>query len=129
MTDKGKIVQKENSTRIEGSVANMGVPLSEATWREGWDYKRVGPNSEYVIAHAVGPQYTCVGEALGGDRRYLQPNKVTMEKIFADARLIAAAPVLLAALTFVSTDPCFHLLGSLTHDEVKAAINSVAEAS
>ena len=40
----------------------------------------------------------------------------------ADARLIAAAPDLLAALKFVSTDPCFNVLGSVTHDEVRAAI-------
>jgi hypothetical protein len=40
----------------------------------------------------------------------------------ADARLIAAAPELLAALKFTLTDPCFVLLGSVTKDEVYAAI-------
>lgn len=40
----------------------------------------------------------------------------------ADAALIAAAPGLLAALKFTQSDPCFVLLGSVTKDEVRAAI-------
>ena len=40
----------------------------------------------------------------------------------ANARLIAAAPDLLAALEFVASDPRFRLLGLVTHDEVADAI-------
>lgn len=39
-----------------------------------------------------------------------------------NSRLAAAAPDMLAALKFVESDPCFVKLGSVTHDEVKAAI-------
>ena len=50
----------------------------------------------------------------------------------ADARLIAAAPEtaaerdeLLRVLQFVATDPCFRVLGSVTQEEVHAAIAKV----
>jgi hypothetical protein len=40
----------------------------------------------------------------------------------ANARLIAAAPELLRVLQFVSTDPCFSVLGSVTREEVREAM-------
>lgn len=45
----------------------------------------------------------------------------------ANGRLIAASPTMYEALKFVSTDPCFKLLGSVTHDEVRAALAMVSE--
>ncbi len=39
-----------------------------------------------------------------------------------DANLVAAAPAMLATLIFAQADPCWKLLGSVTHDEVRAAI-------
>lgn len=40
----------------------------------------------------------------------------------ADARLIAASPDMLAALRFAEKDPCFSKLGTVTQDEMRAAI-------
>lgn len=66
-------------------------------WRESWDYKRLGPSSARMVAHAVGPQHSCIGVSID-DSPILQPDRATMERVFADARLIAAAPDMLAAL-------------------------------
>ena len=67
-------------------------------WREGWDYQRVSSDSDRMIAHATGPHHSCVGVRIMADTDILQPDRNTMECVYADARLIAAAPELLAAL-------------------------------
>lgn len=60
-------------------------------------------------------------ELLVGDDRNWVLEEVSDCERWANAA--EAAPDLLEALKFVSTDPCFKLLGSVTHDEVRAAIS------
>jgi hypothetical protein len=55
-----------------------------------------------------------------GEREFTGP----MMKADAEAYL-----GLLATLIFVSTDPCFSCLGSVTHDEVRAAIAKASGAT
>lgn len=55
-------------------------------------------------------------------------NGITREEAEANARLIAAAPEMLAALEFALADPCFPLLGSVTQDVVRAAIDKATGA-
>lgn len=62
-------------------------------WREGWDYRPLG--SGRVLAHAIGPQYVCTGVPLA-DSHFLQPDTPTMEKVYSDAKKIAAVPSLLS---------------------------------
>lgn len=70
-------------------------------WCERWDYKKLARDTGSLIAHACGPQHSCKGVAVDGDQEILQPDKKTMERVFADARLIAASPDMLAALVHV----------------------------
>lgn len=67
-------------------------------WRESWDYKRISRDSRCVIANACGPQHVYPGHAPFPDAPdILQPTAATMERVYADARLISAAPDLYAA--------------------------------
>ncbi len=68
-------------------------------WRESWDYQRISPDSDRVVGNACGPEHNCKGVPIVGSH-LLQPDRETMQKIYADARLIAAAPDLLAALEY-----------------------------
>jgi hypothetical protein len=74
------------------------VKHTAGPWSERWDYRRVSLSTKTVAAHALGPQHSCVGVKVCEDSEILQPDRATMEKVFADARLIAAAPDLLQAL-------------------------------
>ena len=73
-------------------------------WRESWDYHRTSPDSMRVVAFACGPQIMSDGVSrdLGGV--LLQPSREACEQVQADARLIAAAPDLLAALKTLIDD-------------------------
>lgn len=64
-------------------------------WREGWDFKPMG-SGRRVLVHAVGPEYVCEGvESVPG---HLFPDDNTMDKVYADARLISIAPEMRDAL-------------------------------
>lgn len=67
-------------------------------WRERWDYCRLAKDTKFVRANAVGPEYVCTGVPISADGEFLQPDSGTMEKVYADARLIAAAPDILREL-------------------------------
>lgn len=65
-------------------------------WGCHWDYKPMGDGLR-VKAFAIGPEHVCNGVPLG-DSHFLQPDRATMEKVIAEAYIVAAAPDLLAEL-------------------------------
>lgn len=91
------MTDSQERSPLVNSSAQLDQGHTPGPWPQSWDYKRLSRNSQCVIAHAVGPQHSCTGVPLD-DSEYLQPDRQTMEKVFADAILIAAAPDMLAAL-------------------------------
>ena len=87
----------------------MSAAHTPGPWRVATDNAVAGPEDGFNPIGACG---CCDSPWMMAD------DKATQE---ADARLIAAAPDLLDTLVFVSTDPCFSFLGSVTQDEVRAA--------
>lgn len=59
MTDEGKIVQKENSTCIEGSVANVAVPLSLAL-RDAEEWNGKHQRACLIIAEIEAVSDNCI---------------------------------------------------------------------
>lgn len=95
-----------DSSVFGGEAKDTGQPsvarFTPGPWDQRWDYKQVSRDGKFVIAHACGPQHVCRGEAPFPDApNILQPPAATMELVYADARLIAAAPDLYAALVVV----------------------------
>jgi hypothetical protein len=77
--------------------------FTSGPWQQSWDYKRLSSYSPQVVAYATGPQHVSKGIAIDDEERILQPSKEAMEKVYADARLIAAAPDLRDALRNLRT--------------------------
>lgn len=71
-----------------------------------------------------GPWRYTRGAILAGAGFVIADVRVQAKQTIPNASLIAAAPEMLRVLQFVATDPCFKVLGSVTHDEVHAAIRS-----
>lgn len=59
-------------------------------WVGGWDYKRVSPNSDWVISHCTGPQMTRHGQRLDGTD-ILHPSKEASERMIADSAFMLRA--------------------------------------
>lgn len=77
--------------------------MAKEPWSQGWDFKPLRPRNDPtspVLAFATGPQYVSYNPDKVGDDDgwFLAPDKETMDKVYADARMIAAAPDMYAAL-------------------------------